>query len=151
MAQRVLGKELHTASLLYKRAADACPEIKRTNDLTGTHGHILGYLMRSTKEQVFQKDIERAFCLRRSTATEILQLMERNGLIVRQSVDYDARLKQIVVTDKGREICNNTRAAFERLQQVALTGVAPDDMHTFYCVLDAIKSNLGCPLCETDD
>ena len=46
-------------------------------------------------------DVEAAFNLSRSTTTNILQLMEKNGIIRREGVDYDARLKRLVPTEKA--------------------------------------------------
>ena len=43
----------------------------------------LGYLEVHEDQPVFQKDLESAFHIRRSTATGILQIMMRDGLIVR--------------------------------------------------------------------
>ena len=42
--KRVLGMEIHKVDLLLKRNIDACDDIRRYDALTGTHGHILGYL-----------------------------------------------------------------------------------------------------------
>ena len=53
---------------------------------------------------VFQRDIENAFSIRKSTVSKIIKLMENKDLIRRESVEYDARLKKIVLTDKAIEI-----------------------------------------------
>ncbi len=63
----------------------------------------LGYLEVHEDQPVFQKDLESAFHIRRSTATGILQIMVRDGLIVREPVEDDARLKRLVRnTDRHR-------------------------------------------------
>ena len=72
-------------------------------DVTPMHSWIIEHLYKHSDAPVFQRDIEREFSITRSTVTNILQLMERKGYIARQSVEQDARLKQIVLTDKGRE------------------------------------------------
>ena len=70
--------------------------------VTGVQGRVLHYLLGQPREQeIFQKDLEEEFNLRRSSATGILQLMEKNGYIERVPVEYDARLKKIVVLPKG--------------------------------------------------
>ena len=56
----------------------------------------LGYLEVHEDQPVFQRDLESAFHIRRSTATGILQIMVRDGLIVREPVEGDARLKRLV-------------------------------------------------------
>ena len=48
---------------------------------TGVQSWIVRYLYDHGEEDVFQKDLESQFSVRRSTMTTILQLMEKNGLI----------------------------------------------------------------------
>ena len=47
-------------------------------------GWIIDYIYDRGNDPVFQRDIEKEFTIRRSTATELLKLMEKNGLITRQ-------------------------------------------------------------------
>ena len=63
--------------------------------------HVLRYILMSTLHRdVYQKDIEEEFQIRKSTATGILKLMEKHGFIRRESAQQDARLKRIVPTKK---------------------------------------------------
>ena len=69
--------------------------------------------------------------------------MEKNGLIVRESVPHDARLKRLIVTPKGKELHQATIEAFNRVEQTALEGIAPQDLSTFLTVLEQIRTNLA--------
>ena len=69
-------------------------------EFSGSQGRTLHFLLAQT-EDVFQKDIEEEYSIRPSTATELLKQMEANGLIRREPVAYDNRLKKIVLTDKA--------------------------------------------------
>ena len=81
----------------------------------GTHnGWILGYLADHENEEIYQKDIEEKFCVTRSTVSKVLKGMESKGLLRRESVSSDARLKRLVLTEEGREI--NANAAVERIE-----------------------------------
>ncbi len=62
-------------------------------------GGILGYLYHHQEEPVYQKDLEKEFRVSRATATNALQVMERDGFIVRKAQDKDARLKRILMTE----------------------------------------------------
>ncbi|WP_160673798.1 MarR family transcriptional regulator [Clostridium sp. C8-1-8] len=76
--------------------------------ITGSQGRILGFLYHESKNRdIFQKDLEEELNIRRSSVTSILQLMEKDGYIKRVSVEEDARLKKIVLTEKGLEIQEN--------------------------------------------
>lgn len=69
--------------------------------ITGTQGTILDYiLIESATHNIYQKDIEKEFGLRPSTATEVLKTLERKELICREPDPQDARLKRIVFTQK---------------------------------------------------
>ena len=139
---RKLGMEIHTVDLLWKRHCDALDEIRTNEALTGTHGRVLGYLQWREGEDIFQKDIEREFSIRRSTASQMLQLMEKNGLIERIGVANDARLKKICMTEKGKGLHLATVTALHNLDNKALADIEPEKLRIFYEVLDGIKQNL---------
>ena len=66
-------------------------------DITAVQSRVIYYILAHYQEgPVFQRDVERVFSLSRSTATGILQLMEKKGIIRRESVASDARLKSLV-------------------------------------------------------
>ena len=76
--------------------------LDRIPGLTPVQDAVLHFILGRCREQdLFQKHVEEEFNLRRSTATELLKLMEKKGLIYREGVSYDARLKKIMPTDKG--------------------------------------------------
>ena len=73
--------------------------------ITGVQSRVIYYILAHCKEgPVYQRDIENAFSLSRSTATGILQLLEKNGIILRESVSNDARLKSLVPTRRAFEL-----------------------------------------------
>lgn len=73
--------------------------------ITAVQSQILGFIYyKSNKRDIFQKDIEEELDIRRSSVTSVLQLMEKNGYIRRVNVSEDARLKKIIITEKGLEI-----------------------------------------------
>ena len=143
MKPRKLGLEIHTLDLLFKRNADSCETIRQNDALTGTHGYILGYLSTREGEDVYQRDIERTFSIRRSSASQVLQLMEKNGLIERKSVDADARLKKICTTPKGKRLHAETICALMQIEEKAMAGIDKEQADVFYLVVDQIKRNLG--------
>ena len=61
-------------------------------------------LLRTLHTDVYQKDIEEEFRIRKSTVTGILKLLEKNGFIRRESVPQDARLKRIVPTARAESL-----------------------------------------------
>ena len=69
-------------------------------DITGMQSRVIYYILVHFQEgPVFQRDIESAFGLSRSTATGILQQLEKKDIIQRESVARDARLKSLCRPD----------------------------------------------------
>lgn len=70
---------------------------------------------------MYQKDIEKEFDIRKSTATEILKLMEKNGFIFRECSKEDGRMKEIIPTEKSlamqKEIVENIRSIETKLRR----------------------------------
>ena len=142
MESRKIGFELHKTSRLIKRYMDSDAAKSYVDKLTGTHGWAIGYLYHNRDRDIFQKDFEQEFNIRRSTASTILSLMEKNGLINRESVDYDARLKKITLTDKAIEIQNFVEASLGRMENMLGQGISDSELEIFFSVLDKINRNL---------
>lgn len=83
--------------------------------ITGVQGWVLAYLYESRDRAVYQRDVERHFSIRRSTAARMLKRMEQNGWIIRRPVAQDGRLKQLCLTDQALEMRQCMR---QRIEQV---------------------------------
>ena len=139
---RKLGFEIHRSSRLVKRFLDNDATKLYVDKMTGTHGWAIGFFYHNRDRDIFQKDFEQEFNIRRSTASNILSLMEKNGLITRESVPYDARLKKITLTLKAIEIQHIVEKAFENLEDTIQEGITSEELTVFYRVLDKINNNL---------
>lgn len=83
--------------------------------ITGVQSRVMHYiLVKCADGPVFQRDVESAFGMSRSTATGILQLMEKNDLILRESVASDARLKSLIPMKRRRIWMHRSASAFIR-------------------------------------
>lgn len=119
--------------------------IKRNEaNLTGMQFAFLGYISeKSESEDVYQRDIEEEFNIRRSTASGMLQLLEREGYIQRLSVPNDARLKKIILTDKAREQDQKAKEDIALFDQKLTAGISEAELREFYRILDKIAENIG--------
>ena len=90
--ERMIGARIKSLSNLLKRQVDQSMSEIGIEPLTGMQGRIVGYLGHHQDQDVFQRDIEEEFQIRRSTATGILQLLEKKGLLERRPVARDGRL-----------------------------------------------------------
>ena len=91
---------------------------------------------------VFQRDVERTLGLSRSTATGVLQLMEKDGLIRRESVERDARLKRLVPTEKAYELNDRLTGYLERTEDALTRGLTDAQVAAFRQTLERMSANL---------
>ncbi len=111
-------------------------------EFSGSQGRTLHFLLAQT-EDVFQKDIEEEYSIRPSTATELLKQMEANGLIRREPVAYDNRLKKIVLTDKALMYKQQVVEDLTSLEKTLTKGISEKDMEVFFEVIEKMMDNLS--------
>ena len=124
---RHLGLEVHRLEKLMARQRGYSAAHQDADRQTGMHGYLLRYLYENQERDVFQRDIEKAFSISRSSVTVTLQLMEKNGLIRRESVAQDARLKRIVLTQKARDLHRQIEADILAFESNLARGISEEE------------------------
>lgn len=74
------------------------------HEMTGMQMGIIHFLSQGSQASYYQRDIEKAFNMKASTTTVLLQRMEKKGLIHRQASAQDARHKLVQLTPKARKV-----------------------------------------------
>ena len=155
---RHLGLEVHRLEKLMARQRGYSAAHQDADRQTGMHGYLLRYLYENQERDVFQRDIEKAFFISRSSVTVTLQLMEKNGLIRRESVAQDARLKRIVLTQKARDLHRQIEADILAFESNLARGISEEEQEVFLRVAKKILENLreglakqGISICKGGD
>ena len=142
MQHRKLGKEIRRLDNLIMRQIHRETSPAESLVVSSNNGRILRFLSEHQDREIYQKDLEEEFGITRSTASRVLGLMEQNGLICRESVPHDARLKKLVLTDQSRQMnetmCQRGKAMDARL----LRGFTPDEERQLYAFLDRVRQNI---------
>ena len=137
-----MGKLIHMLSHEMKRNQPIDKVIKA--DLTIMQKHILKFILLETMHKdLYQKDIEEEFQIRKSTVTGILKLMEKHGYIYRESVEKDARLKKIVPTPKAEELRPILLKHIAFTENYLTKGISEEDVITCKKVLCQMYHNLS--------
>lgn len=128
---------------MIRRALDAKFSEEGMEEVCGMQGPLIGYIFEQSRSRdVFQRDLEKEFNIRRSTATVMLQNMEQKGFIVREPVEQDARLKKIVLTDKAIELHNAIRRSIDVFNTYLEAGITQEEKEEFFRILDKVTENL---------
>lgn len=140
---------------------DICSEIKKFTNLlaryarknyfsenqekiTRTQSLFIGYIYDHSKkgEKVYQKDIEKHFSIRRSTATECLKKLELNDHIIRESSPLDGRLKEITLTNKTKQNMKKLDNNIKDVGKIVSQGISKEEFEVFKNVIVKMKNNL---------
>lgn len=139
--QKDIGHKIRIAHMAidkYFNTSWKSSDIEPTRMQCGT----MHYLRKHEGQDVFQKDLEEAFSMTGATATNILKVMEKEGLITRVPMPQDARLKKIELTEKGRSLDEAARANVVRLEEGMKKGFTDEELTTFRDYLDRLAQNI---------
>ena len=110
--------------------------------LTPHQGWVLNYMTQHREQDIMQRDIEKKFSIRRSTASHMLQLMEKNGYIQRISAPDDARMKKLIITDKGMEAQKRMQDRLCRFEEIFQSHISSEDLQHLKQLLKQLEENI---------
>ena len=118
-------------------------QVQEAIGISGAQGNILDYiLVESRQRSVYQKEIEKEFGLRPSTAPAAFKLLEVKGLICRIPEEKDGRYNRIVFTPKAEAVQDALRREIEESEAILLQGVAPEEKELFLEIAGRMLRNL---------
>lgn len=112
--------------------------------ITGFQGRIIDFVFvqNNSKKAVYQKDIESQFNIKRSSVTSVLNTLERNGYVKRKSVESDARLKLVTLTEKGKKSAKQNLSTIIEFEKRMVDNFTGEEIETFRYMLDKVLDNL---------
>ncbi len=131
-----IGKRIHMVSNQIRRRMDS--ELSKFG-LTHAQNIILSYLARNSHRDIFQKNIEEEFDIRRSSVSSILSHLEEKGYVSRQSVDYDARLRKLTITEKGLETVMKMHSVVVDFEKNIEKVLSNEEIDTLFTLLDKLS------------
>ena len=137
-----IGPDIHRLDRKLSRNLTMRVKEAGLDEVTMMHGWIIRYLYHNREKDVYQKDIEKMFSVRRSTVTNLIQLMEKKGYVRRESVAADARLKKVLLTEKGIESHETIEKMIYHIEEELTDGISEEELRVFYEVIRKITDNV---------
>jgi len=69
--------------------------------------------------------------------------MEKNKLVIKSPVDYDARLKKLTLTPRAIEIYEIVAEDIKRIEAQLSKGLTEEEINVFLTVVSKIKDNIN--------
>ena len=139
--ERRVGYEIKALSNLLNRKIWECSN-QMDGEFTEMQSKLLGFLYHNSDQEVFQKDSERVFYIRRSTASRLLKRLENDGLIVRLPVSRDARLKRVKTTPAADAMLQQIDSRIRHVESVLTQGLSQAEIDQFMETAEKLKQNL---------
>ncbi len=127
---------------MMSRRLEAGVKAEGIDEITLSHGWIIRFLYENRERDIYQKDIEKYFLVGRSTVTNSIQLMEKKGLVRREFVECDARLKKVLLTEKGIQSHETIENMIAEMNSGILEGIDEQDAQVFLKVIRRIRENI---------
>lgn len=134
--KRQIGRGINILSHKIKRRVG---KVSLEYGISSMQAKILIFVFQeSSKREIFQRDIEEEFDIRRSSVTSVLTLMEKNELINRVSVSEDARLKKLILTDKGVYIYKSIFKEIEEIESIISESLSAEEFDLLWGLIQRL-------------
>ena len=115
---------------------------KLKNNVTSVQMSILCFLDSRGSSLVYQKDIENLFRVRRSTITEIINVMEKNALLKRVFDPCDKRKRVIVLTETGLRYVNEFKDVIRDVESNIYDGITDSEKEMLVFFFEKMSKNI---------
>ena len=137
-----VGHQVHRIDRSISKLLEMRVKEEGLDEIALMHGWILRYLYEHQDKEIYQKDIEKEFSINRSTTSEMLKLMCKKGMIEREEVEYDARLKKIVLTESSRNHNRQIEDKMKEMHQKLIKDLSEEEINMFIKISDKLINNI---------
>lgn len=117
----------------------------RTLGITASQCAVLDYLFVSSKEEVTQRDIEKALSLKNPTVTGLLKRLDEKGFILSVPSNKDRRCNNIFLTEKAYDIRRRMDLDRKKLDKMLTLGMNKKEVAALEKMLSRVLYNIAEP------
>lgn len=140
MAIENLGLEVRIlGNLIYNKANQVS---MKTDNLSLHQCWILQFLIENADKEIYQKDIEQLFSIKRSTANQMLRALEMRGYIQRITSSEDTRKNILAVTDAGNAAYGTLAHGLYQVMQKLHGDIPQEELAQFQKTLRKLWRNI---------
>ncbi len=138
-----LGLDISKINHIISRKLDEAVIKSIDANLTVSQAYVIDFISyEGENKDIFQKNLEEEFDLKRSSISLMLSNMEKNDLIKRVPVAEDARLKKLMLTEKSVKLHENISKAIDSVENKLSENITQEEVEVFQRVIDKIRNSL---------
>lgn len=139
--EKTIGFKARQLSNAVKRNGEQQDRQFENRNITMLQRWIIGHLAHNQDRDIFQKELEQVFAIGKSTLTETLHVMEKNGLVVRMPCEEDARCKKIVLTEVAKSIHEEVELGITAFEEKLRKNITDEELEQFFSIVNRMLEN----------
>lgn len=140
--EKTIGFMVRELSNALKRHGDQNCQRFKSQNISMVQSWIIRSLSHNQDRDIFQKDLERELNIGKSTLTEILNVMEKNDLVIRQPCKEDNRCKKLILTKKAEAIHQEVENDIVEFEARLRIGISDEEMEQFFDLINRMLKNV---------
>ena len=142
MPNEEIGHALFSLNAITRRFVENYTHKREHERLTGASQWVLRFIAESTDTPVYLRDIEKRFGISRSTASKMVDLLVKKGFLERRTNAMDMRLRQLVLTERAKDLLETIRSDQEIVDNALTTGFSEEEKNTALTLLNRMRENI---------
>lgn len=142
-----IGFLIRTLSHRIGRTLDQKLRLEADGANTSVRSHILGYFAHRQIDSILQSDLARHFMIQRSTMTNILDGLEKEGLVTRQECKSDKRQKYVMLTDRGKLLCRQRLLVVDEFESELRSTLTDEELDKLLAIAKKLERKLDTYTC----
>lgn len=115
----------------------------QTKSQQGIHhgrGHVLGVLI--DNNNIAQRELADLMDIRPASLTDLLEKLEKDGLVNRIRDDNDRRIIRVTITDHGRQIVKQNMKARRQMEDWMFGSLSKNEIDSLQAIMQKMTSSL---------
>ena len=137
-----LGFQIKQLSIYLSQYANKQIALNKLTDITEIQQWILSYLYAHQNQEVFQSTLQKCFGFRKSTVSELISRMQKNGLVTLSSSSIDRRRKKISLTPYSLEKAVSINSVISSNEKQLTQNLTNEEFITFITLSKKIQKNI---------
>lgn len=140
--EKTIGFKVRQLSNAIKRNGEQQNQQFESRNVSMMQRWIIGHLAHNSHRDIFQKDLEQELKIGKSTLTEILHVMEKNGLVMRMPCEQDARCKKLVLTAQAEAIHEEIEQGIVEFEKRLRNNITDEELQMFFDMVNRMLENV---------